>query len=264
MDGTDPTLEFPEQPTSDLVVDFFQTALALFSAGIVEDTLQQVVDQTVATVEGCDFAGIFLPEGSAIITRVHTDPIVDRVDALQRQAGEGPSLDAITRGGTFYAEDLSGDPRWPRFGTGATGMGIHSLLALSLSADGTLGALNLYAHYARAFGTIDRAKALILAALAGLALAAAQSHEIEERRVDNLHAALASREVIGQAQGILMERERITADEAFDILRRSSQHLNRKLREVAQDLVDTGEWPRTGSSPTPRTSASSATPPEAS
>ena len=85
--------------------------------------------------------------------------------------------------------------------------------------------------------------------MAGLAVSVAHSHEDEERRADNLNAALATREVIGQAQGILMERERISAAQAFDILRRASQHLNRKLRDVAQDLVDTGERPETGQPP---------------
>ena len=67
-----------------------------------------------------------------------------------------------------------------------------------------------------------------------------------QARSDNLEQALLSREVIGQAQGILIERERITAEQAFDILRRASQHLNEKLRDIAQHLVDTGEDPDTG------------------
>ena len=89
-------------------------------------------------------------------------------------------------------------------------------------------------------------KATILASLASLALSVAHTHEDEERRAENLNAALRTREIIGEASGILMERERITADQAFDILRRASQHLNIKLREVAQNLVDTGESPDTG------------------
>jgi AmiR/NasT family two-component response regulator len=120
------------------------------------------------------------------------------------------------------------------------------VLALPLTANGTNGAVNLYARYPAAFGVVDRAKGVILASLASVALSAAHSLEDEERRIDNLHSALSSREIIGQAQGILMERERITADQAFDILRRASQYLNIKLREVAQALVDTGERPDTG------------------
>jgi AmiR/NasT family two-component response regulator len=84
--------------------------------------------------------------------------------------------------------------------------------------------------------------------MAGLAVTSARAHEDEERRAANLHAALATREAIGQAQGILMEREHVTAERAFDILRRASQHLNVKLRDIAQNLIDTGERPDTGRS----------------
>ena len=86
----------------------------------------------------------------------------------------------------------------------------------------------------------------ILASLASHALAAANSHEDHARRALTFQAALSSREIIGEALGILMEREKISADQAFDILRRASQHLNIKLREVAQNLVETGEDPVTG------------------
>ncbi|MHB1487791.1 MAG: GAF and ANTAR domain-containing protein [Acidimicrobiales bacterium] len=241
-----------QDPTSELAGNFSETIQALFSAGSTSDTLQRVVDLAVETIDGCDFAGIFVLDGDAVTTPVHTDPVVIEIDALQHRAGEGPCLDAIAEGGAFYADDLAGNladgSRWPRFGPQATSAGIRSILALSLSANGTLGALNLYAWYPQAFGVIDRAKGLMLASLAGLALSYAATHDAEDRRAANLQAALQSREVIGQAQGILMERERITPAQAFDILRRASQHLNIKLRDVAQALVDTGERPRTGSS----------------
>jgi hypothetical protein len=120
------------------------------------------------------------------------------------------------------------------------------MLALPLSVDGAPGALNLYARYPHAFGVIDRGRGTLLATMAGLAFSSVRTHEAEERRVVNLQAALATREMIGQAQGILIERERVTPDQAFDILRRASQHLNVKLRDIAQNLVDTGERPDTG------------------
>jgi len=233
---------------SEIALNFSETARILFSAGSVTDTLASVVDLAVATIEGCDFAGIFLIDGDVVTTPVHTDPIVVAVDALQHQTGEGPCLEAISDRLIFYADDLDSDPRWPHFAPHATKAGIRSVLALPLVANSHLGALNLYARYPVAFGVVDRAKATILASLASLALTVAQSHEDEERRADNLHAALTSRETIGEALGILMERERITASQAFEILRRASQHLNIKLREVAQNLVNTGEDPDTGTS----------------
>jgi len=231
---------------ADLTLTFADTARALFSAGNVTDTLTEVVGLAVATIEGCDLAGLFLLDGGVVTIPVHTDPVVDEVDALQQRTGEGPCLDAITQGLIFYAEDLADDARWPHFGPQAAESGMRSLLALPLATNGSFGALNLYARYPAAFGAVDRARGVILASLASFALSTARSHEDEERRADNLHAALTARGVIGQAQGILMERERITPDLAFDILRRASQHLNRKLRDVAQDLVDTGERPETG------------------
>jgi GAF domain-containing protein len=245
MAGAKPSTD-DEGPTAALLVDFSRTARVVFSATSAEDSLANVVRLAVATIEGCDYAGIFLVDGDSVTTPAHTDPIVAEVDILQHRTGEGPCLDAIAEGVTIYADDLGDDDRWPHFGPEAAKRGMRSLLAVPLLSDGTLGALNLYARYPRAFGAIDRARGLLLAALAALAFTAARTHESEERRAANLQTALTTRELIGQAQGILMERERVTADEAFDILRRASQHLNRKLREVAQALVDTGEQPDTG------------------
>jgi GAF domain-containing protein len=238
--------------TSALTVNFSETVRALSSAGSVEATLALVLHLAVDTIEGCDFAGIFLLEAEVVTSPRHTDPLVSQVDDLQRQSGEGPCMDALRRGVTYYVDDLAEDVRWPTFRLEATRQGIRSVLALPLLASGSLGALNLYARYPRAFGAIDRARGLLLAALAGLAVTTAKTHEDDERRATDLHGALATREIIGQAQGILMERERISADQAFDILRRASQHLNRKLREVAQTLVDTGENPDTGPTRHPR------------
>jgi GAF domain-containing protein len=232
--------------TAELTTNITQTMRALYSAGSVGDTLVQVVDLSVITIDGCDFAGIFMMDGGQVTTPVSTDPVVIELDGLQHRAGEGPCLDAVAMGSPFYADDLSEDGRWPSFGPAATELGVRSLYGVPLLFNGTPGALNLYARYPNAFGVIDRGKAVLLAAMADLALSSAQTHEVEERRNTSLHAALATREVIGQAQGILMERERISSDEAFDVLRRASQHLNVKLRDVAQDLVDTGERPEKG------------------
>lgn len=247
MDTTDHS-NTDHSPSADLNDSLAETAGILFAAGSLENTLQATVDLAVATIDGCDFAGIFILAGDTISTPVHTDPIVIDVDALQHRAGEGPCLAAIATGGTFYADDLIDDSRWPHFGPLASSVGIRSALAICLSADSTRGALNLYARYPRAFGVVDRGNGHVLASLAGVALSSAETHDQEERRVSELQAGLITREVIGQAQGILMERERITADQAFDILRRASQRLNVKLRDVAQTLVDTGERPETGSS----------------
>jgi hypothetical protein len=241
-----------EPPTTDadftgaLTADFLETARALLLVGDVHDTLDKVATLAVDTIDGCDCASVFLVEETVVAVPVTTDPVVAVLDATQRQSGQGPCLDAIAQGMTMYAGDFGDERRWLDFGREATARGFRSMLACPLFVDGTPGALNLYARYPLAFGVIDRAKAVLLAGLAAVAFSAALTHEEETRQSSNLHAALATRELIGQAQGILMERERVTADQAFDILRRASQHLNLKLRDVAQSLVETGERPKTG------------------
>ncbi|MCU1495270.1 MAG: hypothetical protein JWO62_3034 [Acidimicrobiaceae bacterium] len=231
-------------PLGELARGFSDTARIIFGAGSATDTLAEVVELSVVTVEGCDFAGIVLVEGDVISPPVYTDPLVDEIDALQRSTGEGPTRDAIANQLIIYVDDLADEDRWPQFGRAMTSFDLHSMLALPLATDRNLGALNLYSRYPAAFGAVDRAKGVILASLAGLALTVARTHEDDERLAENLNAALTTRELIGQAQGILMERERITARQAFEILRRASQHFNRRLRDVAQDLVNTGESPK--------------------
>lgn len=235
------------EATTELAENLSDTVKSLFSAGSVGDTLLQVVQLAVSTIEGCDYAGIFLMEEGVLGTPVCSGPVAAEVDALQQSFGEGPCLAAVTEGIAYLAGDLADDDRWPIFGPKAVDSGIRSVLAFALPVDDVPGALNLYARYPQAFGVIDRGRGLLLAVMAGMAISSARAHEDDERREANLHAALATREVIGQAQGILMERERIGPSEAFDILRRASQHLNIKLRDVARNLIETGERPDTGS-----------------
>lgn len=221
-------------------------ARQLFAPGSVAGSLQLTVDLAVAAIDGCDAAGIFVVRSDRVTTAAASHPLAVELDELQFSTNEGPCLDTIADGGASYAVDLIDDERWPRFGPAAARSGVRSLLAFRLS-DRPVSALNLYARLPAAFGATDRAKALIFATLAGIALDAAEEREDDEQRLANLHDALETRELIGQAQGILIERERITADQAFDVLRRASQHLNVKLREVARTLVETGEKPSTGS-----------------
>ena len=224
-----------------------QTADALFAAGNVTETLRSVVELAVATIDGCDFAGLFTMNRGVLTPVVVTDPAVSALHAVEQATGEGPCVDAIAHRQMVSVDDLDEDSRWPLFSPRAAGEGVRSVLSLPLAhANSHDGALILYARYPAAFGAVDRAKATILVSLASMAVSVAHTHEDEERRVEGLQVALGTRETIGEALGILMERERITANQAFDILRRASQHLNIKLRDVAQSLVDTGESPDTG------------------
>jgi len=240
----------PDNAYGELASTFAGIARTLFSDPTVGGTLQQIVDFAVATVEGCDAAGISLLTGTEVSTPVYSEAIALQIDAVQYETGEGPCLDAIARESVVYGEDLADDERWSVFGPRAAALGMRSLLSFRLSGTGTLGALNLYAHLPRAYGVVDRTRALIFATHAGIALGAAEALEgvnaalaSEITKLENLRGALASREVIGQAEGILIEREKMTPQQAFGLLRRASQNLNVKLREVATYVVETGEVP---------------------
>jgi GAF domain-containing protein len=242
----------PGGQRDELAASFAEISRALYSANTVKETLQRIVDFSVDAIDGCSGAGISFLQGDEIVTPVWTEQKVLDVDTMQYTTREGPCLDAIAKRDSFYADDLLTDPRWSTFGPMAADAGMRSLLSFCLFGEATLGALNLYARLPRAFSATDRATGLIFATHAGVALAAAEEKEeasnalaVEIKRLEDLHGALASRQIIGQAEGILMQRERITADQAFDLLRRASQHLNTKLREVAQIVVDTGDVPQT-------------------
>jgi len=236
--------------TDELERNLANVACALFGPGTAEGSLQPTVELAVATIEGCDAAGIFVVRDGRGVTAASSHPVVVELDEQQFANDEGPCLDAVAGRGMAHAADLADDDRWPSFGPVATKAGIRSALALRMS-DRPVSALNLYARFPGAFGATDRAKALIFATLAGIALDAAEDRAGDEQRVANLHEALLTRELIGQAKGILMERERITGTQAFDVLRRASQHLNIKVLEVARTLIETGEAPPTGRAPRP-------------
>jgi GAF domain-containing protein len=225
-------------------------ATVLLAPGDWSTAAERIVSLAIGTMDSCDAAGLC----SVGDLRTPTAPttLMAQLDALQTQLAQGPCSEALGGLDSVYVPDLLDDHRWPLFSPEAARLGVRSALAYRLAVKGeTLGVLQLYAHLPSAFNAHERAQGLIFAAYAALALAQARAQESDESRIENLQNALASRDVIGQAQGILMERERITADQAFQLLRHSSQHLNRKLRTIAQDIVDTGTIPGGSSGPPP-------------
>lgn len=232
-----------DERAEELAQQLTDIARVLLGPGSVEETLRLIVALAVDSIEGCDEAGLCEAEGVPGLT-LPTSPVLAELDELQTALQEGPCVEALGGANSVYVGDVTESDRWPQFGPHVAAAGLRSALAYRLFAGTeTLGALQLYARLPWAFNATDRAQGLIFAAHAGLALSIARSQEAAQGKVDNLQHALASREIIGQAQGILMERERITAEQAFELLRRASQRLNLKLRAVAQEIVDTGVVP---------------------
>lgn len=235
--------EIDDNEVVEITSNLASAARALFRAGTVTDTLRSVVDLAVESIEGCDHAAIYDSVELSEAVPVASDQIGAQLSVIERRVGQGPCTDALASRSARFSREIAGDARWPDFAAAAAALEIRGVLALLLEGDGALGALGLYSRVPSAFDIEARAQAVIFVTIAGLAINAARAHEDDDRRLEELHQALSTRELIGQAQGILMERERITAAQAFDILRVASQHLNIKLREVARDLVETGEDP---------------------
>lgn len=174
-------------------------------------------------------------------TAALTDPLVQAVDDVQYSLGEGPCLGVIDDHTVFVAPNLSEETRWPRFAQGAIEVGdIHRVIAFRLQlGEGKGASLNLYGLEPYAFGEGAMALGALLTAHTDAMLALRRS----DARADNLERALASNGQIGVAMGILMARHGVTEDQAFDMLRIASQHLNRKVRDLAVAVAHTGELP---------------------
>lgn len=158
-----------------------------------------------------------------------------RVDALQSESGQGPCLDAAYDQRVVRVPDLSKDKRWPDFAQAAYEIGARSMLSIQLFVEGDkLGALNLYGDEVNVFDEESEQIALLVAAHAAIAFS-------DAKEIEQLTQALDTRDLIGQAKGILMERFKITPQQAFLVLTKASSESNIKLRDVADHLTSSGE-----------------------
>jgi ANTAR domain len=235
-----------------LAMVFADIAEQLYDADSFDDVLLRIAEAAVSTVAGCRMASVTLSERSGHRTAASTDSAATAVDQAQYQANEGPCLDAVNAP-LVYAHSFP-DERWPTLASRPTESGIQSALSYSLATARTGiagsggGSLNSYGVTPDAFNDTAQEIGLVLAAHASVAARAVGERSTLQSLGRDLQQALQSRDVIGQAKGILMERLKVTPEDAFDLLRRSSQHLNIKLREAARDLTETGEFAMTRTS----------------
>ena len=231
-------------PTTRLASAFAAIAEHLYTAGSYDAVLLRIVQTAVRTVAGCQMASITLSEARAYRTASTTEAAASAVDQAQYDAHEGPCLDAVDTP-VVYAKSFP-DPRWPALASrpaelGARSAASYRLAAATQTAVVTGGSLNTYGIEEDAFSEEARQMGLILAAHASMAAGAVRERDALEDLADNLHKALLTRDVIGQAKGILMERLKLTPDGAFDVLRLASSRLNEKLHSVALNLAETGD-----------------------
>lgn len=221
---------------NDVAVQLGDLARALNDQQNAQETLEEIVRTAVALIPGAEHAGIMMVVGKREVHTVAMDvDLVAEVDKIQFDTGQGPCLDALYEHRTVTVPELATERRWPRFAERAAGLGVGSMLSFQLYVAGDdLGGLNLYAAEPGAFDEESQQVGLLFAAHAAVALANAKEQE-------HLTQAVHTRDVIGQAKGILMERYKINSEQAFTLLVRTSQNANVKLRDLADRLIHTGE-----------------------
>ncbi|MFN3867030.1 MAG: GAF and ANTAR domain-containing protein [Demequina sp.] len=203
-----------------------------------EDTLKGIVKAAVDIIPGVDEGSISLVLGrQKVWSEAATGDLPRVIDALQEETGQGPCVDAAYQQETVRVSDMTSERRWPEFAPRAADAGARGMLSFQLFVSGNdLGALNLYSYEANGFTDESEHVGLMFASHAAIAYAAI-------RRQTELTDAVATRLVIGQAQGMLMERYEMDESRAFAVLVRASQHANLKLRDVAREMVSTRELP---------------------
>lgn len=232
--GPGQVLAVADGDVADLAAVLSRVALALSDESGMEETLAAATASSVDTVPGADYAGVSLVEDRQHVRSLAaTNELVARTDKTQEELGEGPCLDAIWDEKLVRVDDMQREERWPAFAPRALELGVRSMLAFQLFTDGRyLGALNLYSCEAHGFSDESEHTGLLFASHTAIALRGAQQEM-------HLNEAIANRDLIGQAKGILMERYRISADQAFRLLVSSSQQEHVKLRQIAHLLVRT-------------------------
>lgn len=201
--------------------------------------LDQVVHLAVATIPRCDECGISVRTRAGVFTTAGTGD-VEALDAHQYAINQGPCLDALDHGQPYRLTLRDNGSRWPDFVQAMADSGMEAMLAVPLTVrERTLGALNIYSRTPAPFSAEDFSIAELYAGQAGVALANLETHETAVELAAQLRRALDSRAVIEQAKGILMASRGLNPQQAFETLVAASQRENRKLRDIATDVVDT-------------------------
>lgn len=236
----DPTAQ-EQDPASDPLERVAEIARRLAEAEDLDELLQRIVDLGQSYLQECDGVSLMMiRKGGEISSPAYSSRVAYESDLAQYETDEGPCLEAIRAHETIVIDDLLEDERWPDYGRRASELGVRSMISFRLFVLGdTMGALDFYSARPNAFDVHDRSIGQVFASHAAVAMKAAVAES-------SLEAALATRDLIGQAKGVLMAQEAITADAAFRRLQEISQRENRPLRSVAKEITETGEAPADG------------------
>lgn len=226
----------PSESAPSRLVDVAQAlrdvARSLEAEPDLEHVLGAIVASVTETVPGAEQAGVSLYERKLLQTVASTSDVTKRINAIEHELDEGPCLQALLDHRSYRIDDMSTDTRWPRFAAAAEAHGVRSMLGYKLFTSGrALGTLDLYSSTPNAFDAEAEVVGEVFAAHAAIAL-------LGSTQQAEWQIALNSRDTIGMAKGILMHRERLTGEQAFNLLVSTSQHANIKLHDLAAWLVD--------------------------
>ena len=207
----------------------------------LDDVLHDITAIARRALPGSDAASITLVRDAVGHTAAYDGQLALDADELQYEQGYGPCLDAGRAGQVLLVDDTRTEKRWPEYTALAAEHGIGSSLSLPLPFQyATVGALNIYAERPHAFADGDVELGEDVASWVALAVGNAEASSMTSQELRDMRNAMVSRAVIEQAKGVLMERYKVTSDQAFTLLARASQRANVKLRDVADELVRTG------------------------
>ncbi len=223
-----------EQRNHDLAMRMAELARTAAAPRSMENVLSDVTTAALELIPGADTAGVLLiGKGGKWDSVAGTDDLPHRLDELQMTFGEGPCVEAALDEVIVRTDDFREEARWPKYSAAVVDIGVLSGVSFKLyTANRTAGALNLFAFKAHAFDGESETLGTVLAAHAAAAILA--SREGEE-----LQSAVSTRDRIGQAKGIIMERYDVDDVRAFEMLRKLSQDSNTRLVDIAQRVIDT-------------------------
>lgn len=212
---------------------------------VVDGALRLVVALARATVEGADGVSVSLQRHGRLTTVAATDQTISDMDANQYATGEGPCVSASVEGRWFHVEALAEETRWPVFIPQARKLGINAILSSPLTAqDRPVGALNIYSRTQAAFTETEQKLAAIFATEASIILKDAGVDVSDDQLSERVQEALEARRIIAEAEGVIMERENISADDAYRLLLNFSRSTSQPVIELAADVVDSTRRPQ--------------------
>jgi GAF domain-containing protein len=210
----------------------------------LDTTLRRVAEISQRTLDSCDLVGVTLLSDGKPSTAAFTELDAVEIDDVQYRTGRGPCVHSYESKSPMHVVDMSTDARWPEVAQAAKAHGVHSSLSMPLIVrEVGMGALNLYSYRVDGFDAGEQQLALLFSTQAAIAIANAEVYWRTHLLTEQLREAMESRDLIGQAKGIVMASRRVTADEAFELLREASQRTNVKLRTIAEQVTMTGEIP---------------------